>query len=99
LRNARTTIPDSEVRKWSDARLGIVYHWHWYHRARSSGMRKHLTAGDTYEGYTAFEGLMTAQKAKLVDSRARGLPHCSMVLCLGMEGNIPGLRPLSDFPR
>ena len=98
LRNARTTIPNSEVRKWSEARLGIVYHWHWYNRARVSGMRKHLTVGDTYGGYTAFEGLMTAQKAKRVDSRARGLPHCSMVLCLGMDGNIPGLRPLSDFP-
>jgi len=98
LERTRATVSHSEVRRWSEARLGIVYHWHWYHRARVAGMRRHLTVGDTYGGHTAFEGLMTAQKAKLVDSRARGLPSCSMVLCLGMDGSIPGLRPLSDFP-
>lgn len=99
LRAARATIPDSEVREWSAERRGIIYHWHWYHRSRVAGMRKYLTVGDALGGYTAFEGLVTSQKAKTVDRKARGLSHCSMVLSLGKDGNIPGLRPLSDFPR
>jgi hypothetical protein len=99
LRNARTNVAAHEVRNWGDERRGIVYRWHWHHRARISGKSKNVTIGDTYGANTAFEGLMTAPKAKKVDSRARGLPHCSMVLCLGTDGNIPGLRPVSDFPR
>ena len=99
LRNVRMAISDSEVRNWSDERRGIIYHWHWYHRSRMAGMRKHLTVGDTLGGYTTFEGLMTAQKAKRMDPRARGLSHCSMVLCLGNDESIPGLRPITDFPR
>lgn len=99
LHSARKTVPDDEVKAWSEERRAIVYHWHWYHRSRMTGLRKYLTVGDTLGEYTAFEGLMTSQRAKMVDQRARGLSHCTMVLCLGKDGSIPGLRPLSDFPR
>jgi len=98
LECAKAIVPGREVRSWSPERRGIVYQWYWHNRSRVHGMSRYLTIGDTFEGYTSFEGLLTSQQAKKEDRRAKELPHCTLVVSLGLDGCIPGLRSLGDFP-
>lgn len=94
----RTIVPAREVHSWSPERRGIIYQWYWHNRTRIHGMSRYLTVGDTFEGYTSFEGLSNSQQAKKEDRRAKDLPHCTLVLSLGLDGYIPGLRSQFESP-